>query len=183
MGSTSTRHQSRIRFGRSKQIRNRKNIGLRHHRTQYDQHAEQRRAGESLSLSCNFCDHLHVHLGLVIVPRPQPKLLLCIQFVIGPFWALIERFSPARYAHVIWGILAHNIAIKKLFEPLVLMPSQGKLFKDIPWFCVLFMYLELIFVKSLPWPLDVYGSKLSFYYNIVCKNNVYDVGHNKTRVH
>jgi len=32
------------------------------------------------------------------------------------------------------------------------------------------MYLELIFVKSLPRPLDIHGSKLSFYRNIVCEN-------------
>jgi len=32
------------------------------------------------------------------------------------------------------------------------------------------VYLELIFVKSLPWPLDIHGIKLSFYRNIVRQN-------------
>jgi hypothetical protein len=38
------------------------------------------------------------------------------------------------------------------------------------------MDLELFFVKSFPWPLDIHGSKLSFYLNIVRKNIVCDVG-------
>jgi len=48
-----------------------------------------------------------------------------------------------------------------------LLTNQGKLFKRHTLIWVLFMYLDLIFfVKSLPWPLDIHGSKLSFYRNI-----------------
>jgi len=42
------------------------------------------------------------------------------------------------------------------------MTSQGKIQKtSLELFC-LFIYLDLFFVKSLPWPLDIHGSKMSF---------------------
>ncbi len=50
-----------------------------------------------------------------------------------------------------------------------LLTNQGKLFKNTPWFvfCLfLFMYLIDLFVKSLPWGVDIHGSKISFYLNI-----------------
>ena len=57
------------------------------------------------------------------------------------------------------------------------MPNQGKLLK---------IYLDFVFclctlnyfllIKSLPWPLDIHGSKLSFYLNIVRKTFMCDVG-------
>jgi hypothetical protein len=59
-------------------------------------------------------------------------------------------------------ILAHNIAIKNIFEPKVSF-GQGKLLAQ----------GTLNSFLSLPWlGIEAYGSKISFYRNIVCKNIV-----------
>jgi len=57
------------------------------------------------------------------------------------------------------------------------LTNQGKLFKrhtlikvsylkDIPWFEFCLCTMIYFFVNSLPWPLDIHGSELSFYCNI-----------------
>jgi len=55
------------------------------------------------------------------------------------------------------------------------MTIQGKLFKKN------LVYLVLCFDKSLPWPIDIHGPKMSSYCNIECKNVSCDVGLSLTR--
>jgi hypothetical protein len=79
-------------------------------------------------------------------------------------WVTQHRFRKMLLfdgmAHVTQDIFAHNISIKRYnFEPLISMSNQGKLLTKhkVPY---------LWFVKSLPWPIEIDGSKLSFYCNI-----------------
>jgi len=46
------------------------------------------------------------------------------------------------------------------------MTNQDKLFKNIPGFMFFLSTLIYFFVKSLPWPFDIHGAKLSFYRDI-----------------
>ncbi len=67
-----------------------------------------------------------------------------------------QSLTEAYFVNKFWPIL-----IKRLGIYLGLCSVKVTELR-ITWFCVLFMYLEIFFVKSLPWPLDTHGSKLSF---------------------
>jgi len=63
-----------------------------------------------------------------------------------------------------------------LIEPHVSLTNQGKLFKH-TWKCFVCLFTLInFFVKSLPWPLNIHGSKIYFYRNIVRQNVSYEKG-------
>ncbi len=61
------------------------------------------------------------------------------------------------------GILKHNIAIKKYFWAIAIDPGKAKVSSKQTT-----NQGSLYFIKSLV--IEIHGSKISFYSNIVCKN-------------
>ncbi len=61
--------------------------------------------------------------------------------------------------------LEHRLQKKAMFQSHMHEITDKKTAYNEGW-----LYLDLWFVKSLPWPIEIDGSKLSFYRNIVRQN-------------
>ncbi len=66
----------------------------------------------------------------------------------------------------------HNIAIKRYCDKKTFLDTcfyrttKVSSLKNIPWFLFCLCALVYLFVKSLPWPIEIHGSKIYFYLNI-----------------